>query len=190
MSRWLDRISTTPIGTCGRNSPFPGCASALFPTNGIEFSSVCGRVITIQYGSLNAFDPYHNFDQRTIDDYYVDGVSITYGNPRQHVWTFAAHPGDDYTNPNALCPCSQPSLSVPSPPSFVGNSYFCDTGAPPCCFPTLMTPCGMDRVVVVLVPVAHSIILRGSWLLCQKLPLMILKYEPVTMRDLIRITHQ
>ena len=45
-----------------------------------------------------------------------------------------------------------------------------------------MTHCGMDRVVVVLAPAAHSIILRGSQLLFQKLPLMILKYESVKVK--------
>ena len=126
-------LITSPNRSCGRSSPSASCASAVFPTNSIEFSSVCGRVITIQYGSPNAFYPYHDQNQRSIDDYYVDGVSITYGNPRQHVWTFAAYRSDDNTYLINLCPCSQPSLNVPSPPPFVGNNYFCDTAAPTCC---------------------------------------------------------
>ena len=126
-------LITSPIRACGRNSPSGSCASASFPTNGIQFSSVCGRVIAIQYRWPDAFLGYHNNGQTSIDDYYVDGVSITYGNPRQHVWTFAGYPSDDYTTPTFICPCSQPSLSIPSPPSFVGNNYFCDTGLPSCC---------------------------------------------------------
>ena len=125
-------LITSPIRACGRNSPSGSCASASFPTNSIQFSSVCGRVIAIQYGEQDAFYGHHNNNQRTIDGYYVDGVSITYGNPRQHVWTFAGYPSDDYTSTNTLCSCSQPSLSIPFVPSFVGN-YFCDTGAPTCC---------------------------------------------------------
>ena len=29
-------------------------------------------------------------DATTIDDAYVDGVSLTHGSPQQHIWTFAA----------------------------------------------------------------------------------------------------
>ena len=127
-------LITSPIRACSRNHSSGRCASAFFPTNGVEFSSVCGRVIAIQYRAPDAFYHYHALRQTTIDGFYVEGVSITYGNPRQHVWTFAGYPSDNYVNyPNFLCPCSQPSLSVPSPPSFVGNNYFCDTGAPTCC---------------------------------------------------------
>ena len=34
----------------------------------------------------DAFYNRHN----NINSYYVDGISITHGNPRQHVWTYAA----------------------------------------------------------------------------------------------------
>ena len=124
-------LITSPIRACSRsNSPSGSCSSALFPTNGIEFGSVCGRVIAIQQISPDAFLSYHEYNQSSIDDYYVDGVSITYGDPRRHVWTFAGYVSDVYTVPTTLCSCSQPSLSIPSPPSFVGNNYFCDTAAP------------------------------------------------------------
>ena len=126
-------LITSPIRACSRNNPSGSCSSAFFPTNGVEFSSVCGRVIAIQYGGSGAFFRYHLGTQRIIDTYYVDGVSITYGYPRQHVWTFAAYPSDDYTTPIYLCPCSQPYLNISSPPDFVGNNYFCDTAAQNCC---------------------------------------------------------
>jgi hypothetical protein len=46
----------------------------------------------------------------TIDGNYVDGVSLTHGRPRQHVWTFAAR-----------------NCSCPGKPSFVEpDHYFCD----------------------------------------------------------------
>ena len=124
-------LITSPIRACSRNIPTRGCSSAFFPTNGIEFSSVCGRVIAIQYGSLHAFYLHHA--GHTINDVYVDGVSITYSYPRQHVWTFAGYQSDDDANPPFLCPCSQPYVNVPSPPDFMGNNYFCDTAAPNCC---------------------------------------------------------
>jgi len=126
-------LITSPIRACSRNNPSGSCSSAFFLTNGVEFSSVCGRVIAIQYGSSGAFRRYHLGTQTVIDTFYVDGVSITYGYPRQHVWTFAAYPSDDYTSPFHLCPCSQPFQSISSPPDFVGNNYFCDTAVPNCC---------------------------------------------------------
>ena len=57
-----------PVRSCGRSSPSGSCASAVFPTNSIEFRSVCGRVITIQFGSPSAFYSYHQRNQRSIDD--------------------------------------------------------------------------------------------------------------------------
>ena len=125
--------TTSPRG-CDRIDSSASCASAFFPTGGIQFSSVCGKVIAIQFGTPDAFIRYHDDTHRTIDDVYVDGVSITHGtNPRQHVWTFAGYPSDTFTSTDHLCPCSQPNSSVPSPPDFVGNNYFCDTGASSCC---------------------------------------------------------
>ena len=36
-----------------------------------------------------AFGHNYNHEGQTIDGYYVEGISITYGNPRQHIWTYA-----------------------------------------------------------------------------------------------------
>ena len=82
------RLITSPKRTCGR--PGSGCVSTTFQAHGIEYSKVCGRVIGYQYGNVDAFEPYYNSRTRTIDDLYVDGVSITHGHsPRKHIWTFA-----------------------------------------------------------------------------------------------------
>jgi hypothetical protein len=60
----------------------------------------------------------------SLDNHYVDGVSITTGNPRRHLWTLGVGlfmpPG---TAPNA-CPCD----GGPAPPSFVGDQWTCETG--------------------------------------------------------------
>ena len=122
---------TSPVRGCQRNTNYQqSCESAVFPT-GLPYSRVCGRVLAIQYGYTPAF--VHADSTTTLDDIYVNGVSITYGNPRAHIWTFAAYPsGNDNDliydgHLMELCPCSQPSLSIPPPPSFIGNNYFCDT---------------------------------------------------------------
>ena len=116
--------STEPIRTCGRPGP-AGCVSTTFPAHGIEYSNVCGRVISYHYGSPGSLY------RQSIEEAYVDGVSLTYRtSPRQHIWTFAAALGEGVTYPPQICPCTQ-GLS-PSPafniPDFVGNDYFCDTG--------------------------------------------------------------
>ena len=63
----------------------------------------------------------------SIDTYYIDGISVTNGqSPRQHIWTFAAGYSkvDDYGS----CPCGSPTCRATIPP-YVGNDYFCETGA-------------------------------------------------------------
>ena len=62
------------VRACGRSSDnAPGCQSIKFPSNGISYSEVCGRVVGYQYESPDALHaPINN-----IDSYYVDGVSIT-----------------------------------------------------------------------------------------------------------------
>ena len=53
----------------------------------------------------------------------MDGVSLTRGEPRQHVWTFAAGLQED-GNFASNCPC----VTNARPPTFVGNDYFCEAG--------------------------------------------------------------
>ena len=121
---------TSPIRACGRTSGI-GCVSALFFTNSIQFNRVCGRVIAVQYGCPRAFYTSHNYHNlRNIEQYYVDGVSITHGNPRQHIWTFAAYPEDRSGTRSRYCPCGPYYLNRPSPPplDFLDNNYFCETG--------------------------------------------------------------
>ena len=124
------RTITSPKRMCGRPSG-PGCASVTFPVNGVHYSRVCGRVIGYQYFSMGAFTPYYRNQSRTIDDIYVDGVSLTHGHsPRQHIWTFAN--AIDETGPIFnlnRCPCSQTDTYTGIVPPFIGNDYFCDSGS-------------------------------------------------------------
>ena len=123
-------LIATPRRSCARpsNAGFLSCYSAMFPTQGIQYSQVCGRVIGYQVGPPQAF---FESKGRTVNVRYVDGVSLTYGSPRQHIWTFAnaldeAGVHDD----TSRCICTDSSRPNP-PPSFVGNDYFCETGVPP-----------------------------------------------------------
>jgi len=106
------------------------CSSTFFSTNGISYQSVCGRVRGYQKGWSAGFGPYHNAHS-TIDKPYVEGLSITHGNPRQHIWSFATGAYDGLTDNSYYtngynCPCA-PGSAYSSPP-FVGTDYYCESG--------------------------------------------------------------
>ena len=124
------REVTSPKRTCARGTDRPGCDSAVFSANGYRYSRVCGRIRAYQCGTPNAFDSGSSL----INDHYIDGVSITHSDPRQHVWSFAAGYFESNSGGSA-CPCSS-LYSGDHVPSFLGSDYFCDTGAdtlPPVC---------------------------------------------------------
>ena len=65
----------------------------------------------------------------TIDGPYVDGVSMTHGSPRRHIWTFAASRSHVQGADRTQCPCVNRDRRIELgalPPSFVGRDYFCD----------------------------------------------------------------
>ena len=110
--------SANGIRVCGRPAGMSGCHSALYHTANHSYTRICGRIIGYQFGSPDAFRRSRSTE--TIDDFYVDGVSITHGSPRSHIWTFAAEGSETL----AKCPC-QGGLSAPP---FVGDNYFCESG--------------------------------------------------------------
>ena len=136
-------LITTPRRSCARpsNAGRQTCYSAMFPTQGIQYSQVCGRIIGYQYGQPEAFVAgiTNIGNPQTIDGPYVDGISLTYGTPRQHVWSFAAvldeHSGlraAGNGNYRAQCECTDSTdIAMLDVPSYVGNDYFCETGVPP-----------------------------------------------------------
>ena len=105
---------------CGRGLGFYGsagskiCKSAIFPSNGIRYSEVCGRVVAYQQASAYAFS-----GGSSIEEYYADGVSLTHGpvGARKHIWNFVI------THNNAI-----PSTATRIP-SFIGENYFCESGS-------------------------------------------------------------
>ena len=116
------------VRACGRPvSGGPSCSTPLkFPTNGISYSEVCGRVTGYQFNSPDGVSPdfISLSEHNDINSYYVDGVSITRGSPRQHVWTFIC----GLTAGN--CPCSNPPGASQQVQSFVGSDYYCESGNP------------------------------------------------------------
>uniref|UniRef100_A0A1X7USP7 Uncharacterized protein n=1 Tax=Amphimedon queenslandica TaxID=400682 RepID=A0A1X7USP7_AMPQE len=106
------------VRACGKSSG--GCVSVQFPSNGISYSQICGRVTGYQYGHVDTLNSFYG-----IDSPYVEGVSITRGSPRQHVWTLIA--GYNQVS-SSSCPCN--TGSTISVQSFIGNNYFCESGNP------------------------------------------------------------
>ena len=117
-----------PIRTCARVTH--GCMSLVYNTDYMPYQHVCGQVIGFQYRSPDAFSPYYEDRSKTIDDNYMDGVSITYGHfPRRHIWTLTA--GLDETRTDfRRCPCANRYQTYDGViPPFVGSDYFCETGS-------------------------------------------------------------
>ena len=121
----------TPFRMCGRHNQ-TACYSATFPSYGIEHSRVLGRAVGYQFGPTGSFWPSYRWTV-TLDSVYVEGLSITHGNPRQHIWTFAtamAEISSHWAYPYNICPCTNVHAFRSVVPPFVGNDYFCETGTP------------------------------------------------------------
>ena len=83
-SGFMERNDSPNIRTCVRNEASGGCTSVELSTVNIQYSTVCGRITGYHIGTVNGFEGSN------INSAYVDGVSLTHGTPRQHIWSFAA----------------------------------------------------------------------------------------------------
>ena len=109
---------------CFRMASSSGCKSAQFETYGVSYTEVAGYVLAYQYHMMEAFKPGV---VGTIDDNYVDGVSVTYSStPRKHVWTFAVGLSQDGYYFGSNCPCAK--FPGPVAPGFVADDYYCESG--------------------------------------------------------------
>ena len=84
-------------------------SSVELSTANIQYSSVCGRIIAYQFATVDGFRT------ASFDSTYVDGVSLTHGSPRQHIWTFAAG--------NRFCAGCREGRRQDS----VADDFFCDS---------------------------------------------------------------
>ena len=116
---------TTPHRVCGRRSTSASCEGLTYSTGSEQYDQVCGRIIGYQLSTPDAF----RGSSRSIDTSYLDGVSVTYGSPRQHIWSFAGGLDEDGSvQPYYSCPCVTGSTNGNDIPSFVGQNYFCESG--------------------------------------------------------------
>lgn len=124
----LQTITVDNIRSCGRQETSASggsCHSVFFPTYTLPYSHICGRVYGYQEGGVNALLAANSL---TLEDPYVDGVSLTYSSPRKHIWTFAAALQENsLLGASHGCPCTSGSSQVV--PSYIGNDYYCESGS-------------------------------------------------------------
>ena len=115
------KLITSPRRLCGRKTDGFGCDSKVFETHAIQYRKVAGRTVGYEILSNDAFNRHAHCPNCKINQPYVDGISITHGFPRNHIWTYAAAQDMSY------CPCvtGNPQLQ----PTFVGKDYYCEIGS-------------------------------------------------------------
>ena len=121
------------VRACGRPVSSGGsCASVKYLSNGITYSEVCGRVVGYQYRAPDAIDIGLHFrtaqQRNSIDSFYCDGISLTYGDPRKHIWTLVAGYSEYSNNPRDSCPCDLKNNNAYNVQSFIGSDYSCESG--------------------------------------------------------------
>ena len=123
------------VRACGRyNSTGGSCSSVQYQSKGMRYTEICGKAIGYQFGTTNALDLLFPRDDgaNNINSYYVDGLSLTRGNPRKHVWTYMAGLKEDNSHyvGTSTCPCQTGSQQTNQIPTFIGNDYYCESGNP------------------------------------------------------------
>ena len=116
-----NKVTANRIDLCRPPSDSVGCYPTVFSVYNVSYGRICGKVEGYQKGATDGLR------EASIDSIYVDGISITIGNPRKHVWTYAAGLSDDHKHSHAdNCPCAK--YPGRAPPAFVGNHYYCESG--------------------------------------------------------------
>ena len=120
-SAWRE-YNTSQFRACGRPlSRGASRPSQIFPISH-QYSKVCGRVIGIQVVSPDAFHSVQD-----INESYMDGVSITRGSPRHHIWSYVGSLSEIRRDRN-VCPCKYSGTTQPQ--AFVDSNYYCESGNP------------------------------------------------------------
>ena len=109
---------------CGR-SVSKGCSSVTFPSGG-NYTHVCGRARGYQFYTTDAFRAVRG---NGINEAYVDGLSITRGSPRKHIWTYASghHEKSSGNGHPYQSPCTADGYNPRHKASFIGNDYYCES---------------------------------------------------------------
>ena len=117
---WL--FSSSPNRACTGEAN--SCVPTYVSSGGHAYRKVCGMLAGVGVGHPDGFFRHLSTDMQSIEQNYLDGVSITYGpaGSRQHIWSLVL----GHTH---RCPCDMHNSTYqqPSPPSEVGNNYFCSS---------------------------------------------------------------
>ena len=116
-----NKSSHNGVSFCRAPSDNADCYPTFFSTNGVSYQHVCGRARGYQKGTPEAFRYALSMNS------FIEGLSITHGNPRQHIWTNAVGLTDSGNYSDWNCPCA--ATPGPAPSSFVGSDYYCESGA-------------------------------------------------------------
>ena len=94
------------IDVCRTPSDNGGCYPTIFTVNGTSYHKICGKARGYQRHTTDAFGGVGTTpgNTKSINEAYVDGLSVTLGSPRKHVWTYAVGYGDGFSS-LGNCPC-------------------------------------------------------------------------------------
>ena len=120
------KVTVNGKDMCRAPSDIPGCSSVTYHVFDTEYNRIRGYIRAYQKGTTDGFQASHD-DGLGVNEAYVDGVSITIGYPRKHVWTYAAGLSTDGNFPKGNCPCAV--TRGPDSPPFVRENYFCQSGS-------------------------------------------------------------
>ncbi len=115
------QVTSGALKACWRNTGGAVCRTASFATVGAAWSEARGYVKAFQYASMDGFHPSVG-----IDGTYVDGISLTHGTPRKHIWSWGVGLQKSGAGGNG-CPCAPGGSAVPG---FVGNNWYCESTNP------------------------------------------------------------
>ena len=118
-SPWIISLDSN-IGFCGKPDTAGGCSSVIYSSSGRNYNKVCGWASGYQFGSTDGFLGF------TDDFDYFEGLSITHGNPRRHIWTYAVGLTDRGPDSLSNCPCA--AVGGINSSDFVGSDYYCESG--------------------------------------------------------------
>ena len=124
--------STTGQRACGRSvdgagdtvAAPGGFSSVTFPVN-TTYSNVCAYARGYQYYTMDAF--WQSPIRTIINDAYIDGLSITHGNRRKHLWTLAVG-NTELSSLHVRCTRDTDPFDFTRVPDFVGNNFYCEAG--------------------------------------------------------------
>ena len=79
------------LSVCQSPTDTAGCFPTIFSVYNVNYFKICGKARGYQRGTTDAFDT----SSKSINNPYVDSLSIILGNPRKHVWTYASGNSDN-----------------------------------------------------------------------------------------------